>query len=58
MSVDTVLITVLIALVAIQVATSVPLLARLIIETVNYVDLRLNYSTRLPFDWRYVVKGR
>lgn len=58
-AVDVILLSFLIVLAVVQVIITVPLTARLLAETISYIDTRLRYSTiRLPFDWRYVIKGK
>lgn len=49
---------ILIALLLAQIAFTVPLLARLIVEILAQIDLRLRFNMRVPFDWAYVVRNQ
>lgn len=47
----------LVGLLIIQIVLAIPIACRLIIETINTIDLQLSFGIRLPFDWEYVRKG-
>lgn len=47
----------LIGLFLVQVVLTIPLTFRLVVETVNNIDLRLSFGIRIPFDWHYVKTG-
>ena len=53
-----ILLYILISLCLLQIILAIPFTFRLLVETVNQIELRLQFGITVPFDWNYVRHGK